>query len=141
MNFKTDTVVKNPSRIMRIPGTISYPDNKKRAKGYIDELVELRINENPTPLVDISQWADLLPKPKTPESLQIDLGYNFLDLDAVKAAALRGQNWHGNMLRLVGSWVAKGFSDQEILAYVQEFTLPGYTQAQTRNELIKMING
>jgi len=141
LNFKTDTVVKNPSRIMRIPGTISYPDNKKRAKGYIDELVELRINENPTPLVDISQWADLLPKPKTPESLQIDLGYNFLDLEAVKAAALRGQNWHGNMLRLVGSWVAKGFSDQEILAYVQEFTLSGYTQAQTRNELIKMING
>ena len=54
LNFQTDTVVKNPSRIMRIPGTISYPNCKKRAQGYINELVVLRTNPNPKPFADVS---------------------------------------------------------------------------------------
>ena len=141
LNCKTDAAVINPSRIMRVPGTISYPDKKKRAKGYIEELVTLKIDPSPMPLVDISRWDDLLPKPAPSEIIQIDLGNTRLDNEAAKAAALNGQNWHDNMLRIVGRWVADGLTDQEILAQAPEFTLAGYTKQQTHNELALMING
>lgn len=40
--FKTDKTVTNPSRIMRVPGTISFPPERKQARGYITEVVTLR---------------------------------------------------------------------------------------------------
>ena len=41
--FGTDKAVINPSRIMRIAGTVAYPNAKKRAKGYVDELVSMHL--------------------------------------------------------------------------------------------------
>ena len=38
---KTDSVVKNSSRIMRVPGTISYPEATKQSKGYVQEFVTM----------------------------------------------------------------------------------------------------
>ncbi|MDA8751116.1 hypothetical protein N9P43_02555 [Planktomarina temperata] len=38
-NLGTDPSVINPSRIMRVAGTVSYPSQSKVAKGYIPELV------------------------------------------------------------------------------------------------------
>jgi hypothetical protein len=40
---KTDRSVQNPSRIMRVAGTVSYPDAGKAAKGYVSELVTMKI--------------------------------------------------------------------------------------------------
>ena len=40
--FKTDKTVSNPSRIMRVPGTISFPPKRKQARGYVTEIVTLR---------------------------------------------------------------------------------------------------
>ena len=40
--FKTDKTVSNPSRIMRVPGTISFPPERKQVRGYITEIVTLR---------------------------------------------------------------------------------------------------
>ena len=40
--FKTDKAVSNPSRIMRVPGTISFPPERKRARGYNIEIVTLK---------------------------------------------------------------------------------------------------
>ena len=141
LNFQTDTVVKNPSRIMRVPGTISYPSGKKSAQGYIDELVVLSINPNPIPFADISSWSNFLQKPARSETFDIDLGKKSLDLNALKEAILSGQNWHDNMLRLVGRLVADGSSKEEILGLAAEFTLAGYSEQQTRNELASMIKG
>jgi hypothetical protein len=40
VSLKTDRAVINPSSLMRIPGTISRPNSKKRdERGYVDELV------------------------------------------------------------------------------------------------------
>jgi hypothetical protein len=39
----SDPAVLNPSRIMRLAGTVSYPKPDKVEKGYISELVSLRI--------------------------------------------------------------------------------------------------
>ena len=40
--FKTDKTISNPSRIMRVPGTISFPPERKQARGYVTEIVTLR---------------------------------------------------------------------------------------------------
>ena len=40
--FGSDGAVINPSRIMRLGGTITHPPAQKRAKGYVPELVTIR---------------------------------------------------------------------------------------------------
>ena len=38
---RTDSAVTNSSRIMRVPGTISYPEATKQSKGYVQEFVTM----------------------------------------------------------------------------------------------------
>ncbi len=40
---ETDGSVKNPSRLMRLPGTVSYPSVAKQSKGYTSELVTVKL--------------------------------------------------------------------------------------------------
>jgi len=51
---------------------------------------------------------------------------------------MSGENWYSHMLRLVGSWVAKGNTDDEIHVLTAAHTLPGYTAEQTYAEVQKM---
>ena len=44
-SFGTDKSVINPSRIMRVPGTITHPNKKKQLKGYITEMVSMNIRQ------------------------------------------------------------------------------------------------
>jgi len=41
--LKTDSSVCNPSRIMRVAGTVSYPSKSKLTRGYVPELVTLKV--------------------------------------------------------------------------------------------------
>ena len=45
------------------------------------------------------------------------------------------------MLRLVGHWIARGWSDAEILTAAEAMTLPGYTVDATRRDVAQMIAG
>lgn len=50
--LKTDASVVNPSRIMRVAGTVNWPKPKKLAKGYVEEVTTLHIHsEDDRPLV------------------------------------------------------------------------------------------
>ena len=44
--FKTDKAVVNPSRIMRVAGTVSYPSQNKLSKGYVQEFVTMNERSN-----------------------------------------------------------------------------------------------
>ena len=46
VKFKTDKAVVNPSRIMRMAGTVSYPGSSKATKGYVPELVTMHERSN-----------------------------------------------------------------------------------------------
>jgi hypothetical protein len=52
-----------------------------------------------------------------------------------------GESWHLTVLRMVGSFVAKGWSDKDIHWETDALTEPGYTVEQTRAEVQKMIDG
>jgi hypothetical protein len=41
--LETDPSVCNPSRIMRVAGTVSYPSKSKLTRGYVPELVTLKV--------------------------------------------------------------------------------------------------
>lgn len=56
--LKTDASVVNPSRIMRVAGTVNWPKPKKVAKGYTPEVTALHIyDEDERPLVTSERMA------------------------------------------------------------------------------------
>lgn len=68
-HFGSDASVINPSRIMRIGGTVSWPFAKKRERGYISELTTLRTEyADPRPAVTLEQmgrvFAAVAPAPQ-----------------------------------------------------------------------------
>lgn len=64
-----------------------------------------------------------------------------LDRDLASKAALSDDHWHENMLRLTGSWVAKGNTDEEIHVLAAAHILPGHTPEKTYREVQEMIDG
>lgn len=155
-HFGSDASVINPSRIMRIGGTVSWPFAKKREKGYISELTTLRTEyADPRPAVTLEQMGrvfaasakaapPLQQTTGTPGALfQIDTGNSSPSLDRERLAiqAMQGQEWHNAVIRLVASYVAKGLSDTEIHALTQPLTLPGYTGEETYREVQTAIDG
>ena len=143
-SLHTDPAVINPSRIMRVAGTVSWPNQKKQDKGYIPELVTMRTefstDRDPQPM---ERMMRAFPKAeaKPTSSLDIDLGQQAMDRQMAVQNVLAGDDWHLNMVRLVGSYVNKGLSDEEIHAITDSFTLTGYTVDDTRNEVQKAIDG
>ena len=91
-------------------------------------------------LHNIDHWKDILGvEPETtklpiPEATKFDTKKAFREAQA-------GHNWHQNALRLVGSWVAKGLSDEAIYKHSEALTLSGYSVEQTRLDFTPMIEG
>lgn len=143
----TDPVVINPSRIMRVAGTVSWPNEDKRSRGYVEEYVTMRTefstDRDPVPFermmrafppVTVSASA-------TSDAMFIDTGKQAMDRAMAEAAINSGTNWHENIIRLVASYVAKGLSDSEIHALTDRFTQPPYTVDDTRREVQQAIDG
>lgn len=142
----SDPAVINPSRIMRLGGTISWPNGKKQSRGYVSEMATFRLWPE-RELLDGASFARVFAGAAAPQQAASG-GFEFeagvrpsLDREAAAQAALAGQDWHAHVIRLVGSYVAKGLSDDEIHALTVGLTLPGYTVDQTRREVQIAING
>lgn len=155
-HLKSDPKVINPSRIMRVGGTISWPGKKKVAKGYISELSTIRteytdgrqpvsMEQMDRAFAPISSSAPLLQRetPVAGSSFRIDTGSppQSLDREQMRIKALSGDEWHYAVIRLVGSYVSKGLSDDEIHGLTQPLTLDGYTAQDTFKEVQKAIDG
>ena len=91
-------------------------------------------------LPNIGYWNNIFPPLESFYAAQTG-DFTPLPRDAVSQAAMNGHNWHQNMLKLVGSWVAKGNTDEEIRILAENHTLPGYTVEQTWLDVQPMIAG
>lgn len=159
-HFASDPSVINPSRIMRVGGTVSYPSAQKQGRGYISEITELRTEyADPRAPVTLEQMARVfgsreparkplsaMATPSAPRAggLYIDTGAAMmpaLDRDRLAIQATSGMEWHNAVIRLVASYVGKGLSDDEIHALTQPLTLSGYTAQQTAQEVQAAIEG
>lgn len=139
-----DPVVINPSRIMRLAGTVNFPPQRKLAKGYRVELTSLRtqFSDERWP-VSPEQVAQAFPVRTKSSDIGMPItGQNNLQamvrtkLADLLDACVRGDNWHNAMVRLVAHLAAIGRGTPEILAMAEHITLPGYTAEQTRKEML-----
>ena len=149
-HFRSDRSVINPSRIMRVGGTVAYPAKHKQERGYVTELTTIRTEypDNRLPVsLDQMRRAFGSYEPATPAAqtsgFNIDTGSppQALDRDRTRIQALSGQDWHNAVIRLVGSYVSKGLGDAEIHALTAPLTLAGYTADQTAQEVQVAIDG
>lgn len=137
-----DPSVINPTRLMRMPGTIAWPWKPERQP----EVTQFGVIEGRTPSYSISLLTSQLPQEDgaaqavATQSAPLP-GLGLTTASSLMAAVRAGQDWHNNMIRLVAHWIGRGFSNGEIMAAAHSLTLPGYTQAATMAEVAKAIEG
>lgn len=137
-----DPAVVNPTRLMRLPGTIAWPHKE----GRIPEITTFALPADSRPSaysldtlkaqlpVDAAQpERPKAPTPGTRATLNLVSEY----IRQIQA----GDHWHDNMIRVVAHWIGRGWSNVEILTAAEAFTIPGYTNAQTIAEVRKAIEG
>ncbi len=142
-----DPSVVNPSRLMRLPGTIAWP----RKEGRIPEIVQFirpgpednRPNSYPLSLLTSQLPAGDEQEPQRPQaSAAAAFGMGGLSTVSSLIAAIKaGREWHNHMIQLVAHWVAMGRSSTEIMGHCEGWTMAGYTHEQTRREVAKAIEG
>lgn len=148
-----DSVI-NPSRIMRLAGTVNFPAKHKVERGYRVEVVSLKTEfDDEREPVTPEEIAQAFPPPKTPlesySNVAPEVGQGQTTLSAMRPtrihdlieACRNGDQWHNNMIRLVAHLASKGRTADEIIGLAYEITLPGYTIDQTRREMVKALEG
>lgn len=144
--------VINPSRIMRLAGTVNYPPPHKIQRGYRVELVTLdtQSDDERAPIRPEQITAAFPPQRPSISSnhaqgIILPQGQNTLQamrptrLQDLLDACRNNHEWHNNMVRMVAHLAAKGRTDTEILAIAEHITLPGYTVAETRADMAKAL--
>ncbi len=134
-----DPTVINPSRVMRLAGSIAWPVKVDRKV----ELTKLILLEGAHPVHVEGQMAKAFPfdlVPVQPDATVLDIGgTEAADVSRLLTAIRTGDHWHNNMVRLTGHWLARGWSDDEMLAVADGLTLAGYTTDQTRRDVQAMV--
>lgn len=141
--YNSDPAVTNATRLMRVPGTIAWPAKP----GRIPELTELVIPTGRPQAHSIEFLTARLPQERAapapePEATTGSLGLSVgITVTTLLRVMQEPGKWHNTVLRLVGHWISRGWSDQEILLSAPMLTLAGYSLEQTRKDLAVMING
>lgn len=148
--------VINPSRIMRLAGTVNYPTDKKMERGYRTELATLKVfDEDERPPVPVGMFVGWCPPAKTQETLPVANGThvapeavysgaiagNGVNVASILQAIRSGDQWHNNMVRLVAHLATRGRTEAEILGLAASITLPGFTVDQTAREMRQALDG
>lgn len=144
-----DSVI-NPSRIMRLAGTVNFPAQHKVQRGYRVELVTIKTQfdderEPVTPDEIASAFppivgeVSLVPQPRHGETTLSNMRPTRIH-DLIEACR-SGDQWHNSMIRLVAHLAAIGRTSAEIVALADHITLPGFTVAQTAREMHTALIG
>jgi RecA-family ATPase len=145
-----DAVI-NPSRIMRLGGTVNYPSQDKLGRGYRMELTSVRTEfatERPFvspelitqayPQRHVSAANDTLAPLEVGQTTLGAMSRGTRIADLINACR-QGDNWHNSMVRLTAHLASVGRTDAEILGLAAGITLPGYTVDQTLREMIQAL--
>jgi len=165
IHFKADPAVVNPTRLMRLPGSVAWPVKKGRTKPEMTELLwpnDKRQGRYPLHFIQhaVKDIIDPSKPPELPEQSQQATETaethetsppgseqwappvrQHAPISQLIDATKQDGTWHNSVLRLVGSWINRGLSDKEIHLFAPALTRPGYTLRQTHEEIQKMIEG
>ena len=142
-----DPSVVNPGRVLRLAGSIAWPVKPGRTV----ERTELHTFDDGRPRIYMpgqlarafppfaAERSDAPPNPERGATLNIGSEFDGATVEAYLAAIRAGDHWHNHLVRLTGHWIARGWSDAEILTATEALTLAGYTVDQTRREVARMI--
>ena len=127
--------VQNPDRIMRLAGTVNYPTKDKRERGYVAELVTLRVREG-APSYTVEQLTGLAGKPSGTSGSSRS-GRTDAELRALlEASRVKGQ-WHNSMLAAIATMIGRDWSDAAI-----KFACASYCRGGADDpDLVPMIEG
>jgi hypothetical protein len=121
-HFKADRSATNPSRIMRVAGTVAHPDPGKMARGYVVEACTLRTEfEDEREPVEFERLLQVFPPTSGPRpAAEPREGVTFIDtgptiegktvadyLDMYRRARTDGEK-HGGVRDLTASLAAQG---------------------------------
>ena len=143
-----DPAVVNPSRLMRLPGTIAWPWKAGRAP-ELTEFIQPGPDDKRPASYSLAMLLAQLPeagagKQRETDGEPFDFGIPGSGLSTVSRliAAIKSgnHNWHRAMIQLVAHWVGLGRSSVEILGHCPDWTLSGYTVQQTRVEVARAID-
>lgn len=146
--FGGDMAVTNPSRVMRIAGSVAWPLKEGR-QIEMTGLGEGVTRPEPYTLAEIAEKlraAGALHKEAAKTNNVISLDLNdadvTLDLDALIAAAAEPGRWHKHALLAVAHLLGRGTPPGVALELLTpRLQQPGYTYQQTRRDLLPMVNG
>jgi hypothetical protein len=128
--------VQNPSRVMRLAGTVNYPTPKKQADGYVAELVTLQ----PKPEARAFSAEELIglsgKSSRLSDFLSIKPGRGDDELVALLEAS-KIKNWHNNMRDAIATMIGRGWSDSAI----RLSSAPYCNNGATDPDLVPLIGG
>jgi len=144
--------IADPRRIVRLAGTVNYPTEAKKAKGYKTELTYLKTffdERDPVSPEDLriafvpfdDPVTDLSPTPvEVPRTNGSGLGLvppRVKDPDAaVEARIAANDNWDNAVTKMVARLMTDGLSAEEVIdKAAAAYTTDGYTLEQTRREV------
>src|SRR6187402_751885 len=138
-----DLVVINPSRIMRLAGSVNYPKQHKLEKGYRMEITSIRTEfTTERPPVTPELIAQAYPARMTEIVTPIHSGQNTLSAMVPNGKtrqlisnALSDNDWHKNVVALTGRLARLGRTTEEIMLMAGGLTRPGYSVADTQREM------
>jgi len=143
-HFEGDMSVVNPSRVMRLAGGIAWPLKPGRTRERTEISKRQGLATAPYMIQTLARYY--APATQQTASTPAQVSGSLLNLHEgvtpaqVIAEVLAGRQWHNGVLRLVGHWITRGWSDVEILCQAAGLTLPGYTVAQTVADMRQMIS-
>ena len=142
-----DAVI-NPSRIMRLAGTVNFPPSHKLTRGYRVELTTLRTEfaderepVSPDQIATAYPLTNRVTETVTPAGETTLSAMRRTRVGDLIEACCRGEQWHNNMIRLVAHLVSTGRTSAEIMALADHITLPGFLVEQTSREMAKALEG
>lgn len=153
-HFQGDVTVVNPSRVMRLGGSIAWPFKP----GRVAEMTAVQIPQDGRPRVVFRQEIEAaFPSAQVVGFYQAPPNDNPLDFntagpqrgwisgklsaDWLLAEIQGGRLWHMRMNQLVGHWIMRNWSNAEILNQAAGLTNAGWTVDQTAREMLKSIEG
>lgn len=154
-----DRTVVNPSRVLRLGGSVAWPAkpgrivertefvafDDGRPRMYLPGQIARAFPPAQFSLAPASSSPGQSPQPvsSAPSTVTLNIGSEFegLEVEDCLARVRAGDHWHDNLVRLTGHWIARGWSDAEIVAAASSLTLPGWTVEQTVREVATMIAG
>lgn len=137
-NLLGGDAVQNPSRCMRLAGTINYPQQKKAERGYVPELVTLKVLPD-APAYRFDVLNGLGGSGAEPSGHSGDRTSARTDDEIISLLHLskRPGEWHNAILRAIATMVGRGWNELQIRLACAAFCEGGHEDF----DLTPMIDG